>query len=116
VLIANRLSVAIRDKYPVTDWHVLVVPKRHTSDYFDLGTVESRACHRLITEARSLICKADHSVAGFNVGINSGVGHRSDCDALPHSSHSTADWRSPQSAGRSASSDSSEGGLYIGSE
>jgi ATP adenylyltransferase len=72
VLIENRLSFAIRDKYPVTDWHILVVPKRHTSDYFDLGTAESRACHRLITEARSLVCKADPAVMGFNVGINSG--------------------------------------------
>jgi putative membrane protein len=34
--------------------------------------VQSAACHRLITEARSLVCKADPSVAGFNVGINSG--------------------------------------------
>ena len=72
VLIENTLGVAIRDKYPVTDWHVLVVPKRHTADYFDLGTAESRACQRLITEARSLVCKTDPSVAGFNVGINSG--------------------------------------------
>jgi ATP adenylyltransferase len=72
VLIENRLSVAVRDKYPVTDWHMLVIPKRHTADYFELGIAESRACHRLITEARSLVCKADHSVAGFNVGINSG--------------------------------------------
>jgi ATP adenylyltransferase len=72
VLIENRLSVAVRDKYPVTDWHILVVPKRHTADYFDLGTAESRACQRLLTEARSLICKADAAVMGFNVGINSG--------------------------------------------
>jgi ATP adenylyltransferase len=72
VLIENRLSVVIRDKYPVTSWHVLVVPKRHTSDYFDLGTAESRACHRLVAEARSMIRKADAAVTGFNVGINSG--------------------------------------------
>ena len=72
VLLENRLSVAIRDRYPVADWHILVVPKRHTADYFDLGTAESRACHRLLTEARSMIREADAAVAGFNVGINSG--------------------------------------------
>jgi ATP adenylyltransferase len=44
ILIENRLSIAVRDKYPVTDWHILVIPKRHTPDYFDLGTAESRAC------------------------------------------------------------------------
>ena len=64
--------MAVRDRYPVTNWHILVVPKRHTADYFDLGTAESRACDRLLTEARSMIRKADPSVMGFNVGINSG--------------------------------------------
>ena len=64
VLIENRLSVAVRDRYPVTDWHMLVVSERHTADYFDLGTAESRACHRPITEARSLVCKSDPAVMG----------------------------------------------------
>jgi diadenosine tetraphosphate (Ap4A) HIT family hydrolase/5-methylcytosine-specific restriction endonuclease McrA len=72
VLLKNSLSVGIRDRYPVTDWHILVVPKRHTADYFDLGTAESRACDRLLAEAHSMIRKADPSVMGFNVGINSG--------------------------------------------
>jgi ATP adenylyltransferase len=72
VLIENTLSVVVRDKYPVTNWHLLVVPKRHTADYFDLGTAESGACHRLITEARSLIAMLTRPVVGFNVGINSG--------------------------------------------
>ena len=49
-----------------------MVPKRHTADYFDLGIAESRACHRLVTEARAVVCKADPAVMGFNVGINSG--------------------------------------------
>jgi diadenosine tetraphosphate (Ap4A) HIT family hydrolase len=59
VLIENNLSVVIRDRYPVTNWHVLVVPKRHTADYFDLGTAESRACDRLLGDVRSMIRKAD---------------------------------------------------------
>jgi ATP adenylyltransferase len=84
VLIDNRLGLVIRDKYPLTDWHLLVVPKRHTADYFDLGTAESRACHRLITETRSLVCKEDPTVAGFNVGNQQRAGCRSNCEALPH--------------------------------
>jgi ATP adenylyltransferase len=40
--------------------------------FFDLGTAESRACHRLVTEARSMIREADATVAGFNVVINNG--------------------------------------------
>jgi ATP adenylyltransferase len=102
VLIENRLSLAVRDKYPVTDWHILVVPKRHTSDYFDLGTAESRACDRLLTEARSMIRKADPSVKGFNVGINSGEVAGQTVMHCHIQSNSTSEGRSPESARRSA--------------
>ena len=43
-LMKNSLAYAVRDRYPVTERHVLVVPRRHTPDYFDLGTAELRAC------------------------------------------------------------------------
>jgi len=99
VLIKNSLSVSVRVKYPVTHWHVLVIPKRHTADYFDLETAESRACHRLVTEARSLVCKADPSVAGFNVGINGGQSRWSDRDALPYSSYPAAGGDHPKPRG-----------------
>ena len=52
---------------------LLVIPKRHTADYFDLGSAELRACQTLLAEARKLVLKKDPSVLGFNVGINSGA-------------------------------------------
>ena len=64
--------MVVKDQYPVSEWHVLIIPKRHTADYFDLGTPKAGACHRLLTEARSIIREADAAVAGFNVGINTG--------------------------------------------
>ena len=63
----------MRDHYPVSQWHLLTIPKRHTADYFDLGTAEVRACQQLLAEARNLVLKEDSAVLGFNVGINSGV-------------------------------------------
>ena len=72
-LLENSLATVVSDKYPVTDRHVLVIPKRHTSDYFDLGTAETRACHRLVSEARAHLLEHDTSILGFNVGINSGM-------------------------------------------
>jgi ATP adenylyltransferase len=52
---------------------LLVIPKRHTADYFDLGSAELRACQTLLAEARKLVLKKDPSVLGFNVEINSGA-------------------------------------------
>src|SRR5262249_3024099 len=52
VLLENNLAIVLKDKYPVSAGHVLIVPKRHTPDYFDLGTAELRACQTLLGEAR----------------------------------------------------------------
>jgi ATP adenylyltransferase len=73
ILLQNSLAVVVRDRYPVSEWHLLVIPKRHTADYFNLGTAEVRACQQLLTEARNFILKQDSTVLGFNVGINSGA-------------------------------------------
>jgi diadenosine tetraphosphate (Ap4A) HIT family hydrolase/5-methylcytosine-specific restriction endonuclease McrA len=72
VLLQNSLAVVIKDKYPVSELHVLIVAKRHTADYFDLGTSEVRACQQLLVEARALLLEQDSSILGFNIGINSG--------------------------------------------
>ena len=72
-LLENSLAIVIKDEHPITKSHVLVIPKRHTSDYFDLGNAETRACHRLVTEARARLLREDTSILGFNVGINSGA-------------------------------------------
>jgi len=72
ILAANALAVSIRDKFPVTELHCLVIPRRHVSDYFDLHDSEVRAVHRLSREVRRLIADSDTRVVGFNMGVNSG--------------------------------------------
>jgi ATP adenylyltransferase len=73
VISENELCIAIRDLYPVTNDHTLVIPKRHVSDFFDLYQPERNAVHSLMDEQRNMIQKQDQSVTGFNTGSNSGV-------------------------------------------
>jgi len=68
----NELAFIIRDRYPVTPLHTLVIPKRHVSGWFDLGTSEMNACNDLLLWAKDAIREEDASVAGFNVGVNIG--------------------------------------------
>ena len=35
--IENELSFATYDSYPVSKFHVLIIPKRHVLNYFDLN-------------------------------------------------------------------------------
>ena len=71
-LAQNELAFVLRDRYPVTPLHTLVIPKRHVSGWFDLGTSEMNACNDLLLWAKDAIREEDASVAGFNVGVNIG--------------------------------------------
>lgn len=72
VVAENGLALAIRDKFPVTPLHTLVIPKRHVADYFELNAQERDAIHELLGVCRAGILEADPVVGGFNVGANVG--------------------------------------------
>jgi ATP adenylyltransferase len=72
IIASNALALAMRDNYPVTELHTLVIPKRHSATFFDLFEPERRAINQLLDEVRVDIMKKDASVSGFNIGINSG--------------------------------------------
>lgn len=69
----NGLAFAIRDGFPVTELHSLIIPKRHVSDYFELTEEELLACNDLLRIVKEEILAKDESVKGFNVGANSGL-------------------------------------------
>lgn len=68
----NELAFAIRDAFPVTELHTLIIPKRHVSDYFDLHQPELNCIQALIRDQKDAIQYTDPLVDGFNVGVNSG--------------------------------------------
>jgi ATP adenylyltransferase len=69
----NSLCFAIRDGFPVTDKHTLVIPKRHVGAYFALYQPELNAVHSLLMEMKTMITSQDKGISGFNVGVNEGV-------------------------------------------
>jgi ATP adenylyltransferase len=72
VVAENDLAFAIRDGFPVTEGHTLVIPKRHVADYFGLTGEELLACDALLRESQAVLQDEDSSIAGFNIGINAG--------------------------------------------
>ena len=68
----NDLAYVIRDGFPVTSGHSLIIPKRHAVDYFSLTDVEVMACHELICAERELAITSDSTIDGFNIGLNAG--------------------------------------------
>jgi ATP adenylyltransferase len=72
IIKAYGTVVGIRDKYPVTAYHTLVLPRRHTPDFFSMTARERRDAEVLILSLKDDILIHDDSVVGFNVGINCG--------------------------------------------
>jgi diadenosine tetraphosphate (Ap4A) HIT family hydrolase len=69
LLTESATAYAIFDGYPINKGHVLVVPKRHVSNYFDLPFKEQSACWLMVNKVQELLNK-EFEPDGFNVGMN----------------------------------------------
>ena len=72
IVASNNLAYAVKDGFPVTVGHALVIPKRHVVDFFGLSDDEVLACNQLLKELHSTTMGHDELVEGFNVGMNAG--------------------------------------------
>lgn len=63
---------AVTDLFPVTKGHLLIIPRRHTPDFFTMTKEEKECAFDLIDDLRLRIQSADPEVVGFNVGMNCG--------------------------------------------
>jgi diadenosine tetraphosphate (Ap4A) HIT family hydrolase len=68
----DELCYAAIDSFPVTEFHTLIIPKRHVANYFDLNSSEVSALHEMLVEMKRIIEAKDDSVTGFNIGVNAG--------------------------------------------
>jgi ATP adenylyltransferase len=71
-IVEHELAFAIFDKFPVVEGHILIIPKRHFANYFEITQAELNATHALILELRQQLMNKDGSITGFNIGINEG--------------------------------------------
>jgi diadenosine tetraphosphate (Ap4A) HIT family hydrolase len=67
----NDLAVLVRDAYPVSPGHSLVIPKRHIGSWFEATEEERTAMLALIDEAKAMI-DAELAPNSYNIGINDG--------------------------------------------
>jgi len=68
----NEFAYASYDSYPVSDFHCLIIPKRHVKDYFEMSDEELLACNDLIMKIKNEILAKDKTVKAFNIGTNVG--------------------------------------------
>lgn len=71
MIMENRLAWAKYDKFPVSPGHMLIISRRHVSDYFAATGEEHQAFSDLLTEAKKLLDEKYHP-DGYNIGVNCG--------------------------------------------
>src|SRR5579885_1602497 len=72
ILAANESAVAVRDKFPVSRGHTLILARRHVASFFDLTPSELASIHELLFQMRLRLQKT-HAPQGYNVGVNIGT-------------------------------------------
>ena len=76
----NEHCLAIRDAFPISEGHTLIISKRHVGSLFELSEREVQEFFRLLARAKRDL-DAAHRPDGFNVGINDG---RAAGQTVPH--------------------------------
>ncbi len=64
--------LAIRDHFPISPGHTLLLPRRHIVSLFDLNILEWVELGQLLTEVRTGLL-AELQPQGFNIGVNDGA-------------------------------------------
>lgn len=69
IIAENDISFSVYDNYPVSKGHVLIIPKRHCSDYFELAPEEQAPCWNLVNKVKKIL-DDNFKPEGYNIGIN----------------------------------------------
>ena len=72
IVLADMRAFAVRDSYPVSPGHTLIIPRRHVSSFFELSVEESDAVLRLLHSAKDQL-QVELEPPGYNIGINDGI-------------------------------------------
>lgn len=72
IIDCNDVGFVIRDGFPISPGHTLIISRRHVGSYFELYTEEREGLFRLLDRAKSTL---DHELRpnAYNIGINDGL-------------------------------------------
>ena len=72
IVAQSALALAVRDAFPVSPGHTLIVPRRHVGSFFEVTSAKRAEMLALLDAAKAQI-DAAHRPDGYNVGINDGA-------------------------------------------
>ena len=73
IIYSSDLFFVVRDSYPVTKHHTLIIPHRHVANFFDLNDNEFIELNKILKKQRQSLLNLDKEITAFNFGVNAGV-------------------------------------------
>ena len=71
IIDSNEFGMTIRDGFPISPGHTLVIPKRHIGSWFEITGDEQLALLDLLAKAKTVL-QDEFNPDGSNIGINDG--------------------------------------------
>jgi diadenosine tetraphosphate (Ap4A) HIT family hydrolase len=71
IIAENEWAFAIYDVYPVSQGHMLIIPKKHFDNYFEADPQTKEQLWKLVEECKKNVDKK-FNPDGYNIGINCG--------------------------------------------
>ena len=71
IISESDYTLTVRDGFPVSEGHTLIIPKRHVQSFFELMAIEKAAVLQALDEAKEALDK-ELNPDGYNIGINDG--------------------------------------------
>jgi len=72
IIVQDDLVITIRDAYPISQGHTLIIPKRHIASLFEATQEEQIALLQALQAAKKDL-NQQYAPDGYNIGINDGI-------------------------------------------
>lgn len=70
-IMENAMAYVVYDKFPQTKGHVLIIPKRHSENFFETMLPEQLAMYKLVHQAKEYLDEK-YAPEGYNILLNCG--------------------------------------------
>ena len=71
IIIENNFFIVVRDNYPISQGHTLIIPKRHIDSFFKLNTEEFKTLQQVLKKAKTDL-DSQFQPDAYNIGVNDG--------------------------------------------
>ena len=72
IISETKLTFTIRDGFPISPRHTLIIPKRHVASFFEVTNTERNELLLALESAKKYLDR-EHKPNGYNIGINEGA-------------------------------------------